>query len=335
MPCFCTLFNSAYLDKGIVTIESLKKVSPESYVYVFAFDDKCYEVLNDIGYDNVRPVSLKEFETDQLLELKKERSSRSYCWTCTPFIIKHVLEKCGEEQCTYIDADMYFYSDPQILLDEIDTDQCDVGIVEHRFGKGKVQEQQLEIAGRYCVEFNTFKNNKNGLEVLNWWADRCAECCTDDVSQSKDGKFGDQMYLNDWSQRFVGVHVMQNHGGGMAPWNVYRYRMEKIDEKGNIWFRDIQDKGSYQLCFYHFHGMTHYKDGTVNISVYGRYGHPQKKLVDFLYEGYIQKIKEVREMLYRVYHIDLNEKNQKRAKNSIKNVLHVRTYIKERKDIYM
>lgn len=98
--------------------------------------------------------------------------------------------------------------------------------------------------------------------MLNWWADKCAECCTDDTIQSKDGLFGDQMYLNDWTTRFDRIHVMQNHGDGVAPWNVYRYRAKQNGK--NILIRDIQDKGEYTLCFYHFHGLSFYEDGTVD-----------------------------------------------------------------------
>lgn len=334
MACFCTLFNSAYLDKGMVLIESLKTVSPKSYLYVFAFDDKCFEILSQLNYDNVILVSLAEFENELLLKLKKERSSRAYCWTCTPFTIKHVLEKYNEKECTYIDADMCFYSDPQVLLDEIEDDNCDVGIVEHRFGRGKVQEQQLEIAGKYCVEFNTFKNNENGLKVLNYWADKCAECCTDDTSQSKDGKFGDQMYLNDWLQRFDRVHVMKNHGGGMAPWNIYRYRLTKNSKKDGIEFRDIQDKGIYNLVFYHFHGMTSYGNGSFDISVFGRYGRPQKKLVKNIYIPYIRAIYQSRNILKKTYSFNVLENIEYKFSPPISLILHIRSYINKRKNIY-
>ena len=206
-------------------IESLGKASPASIIYVLAFDDKCYEVLTDIAYKNVKLISMKEFESERMLAIKNSRSHRSYCWSCTPFLIKYIIENRGEDICTYIDADMLFYSNPDVLIDDIDKAKADVGIVEHRFGEGTIQEEQIRIAGRYCVEFNTFRNNENSLKILNWWADKCEECCTDDTSKSSDGLFGDQMYLTDWLDRFDNIYVMKNHGGGMAPWNVYRYRL--------------------------------------------------------------------------------------------------------------
>lgn len=290
-------------------IESLEKVSPDSVVYVLAFDDKCYEVLSNISYKNVKLISMKDFESNRMLAIKRSRSHKSYCWSCTPFLIKYVLEDRGENICTYIDADMLFYSNPDILIEDIDKAGADVGIVEHRFGEGTIQEEQIRIAGRYCVEFNTFKNNENALKILNWWADKCEECCTDDTSKSSDGLFGDQMYLTDWLERFDNIYVMQNHGGGMAPWNVYRYRL--IDNRNELTFEDTQeDKGTYMLVFYHFHDVTLYADDKANINVYGRYGkseNPDSNLINTVYVDYLKRLSQKRTILADKYNINWPE----------------------------
>lgn len=307
MSAYCTLFDSGYLDRGCLLIESLQKVSPEATLYVLAFDEKCFDALKDIAYSNVSLISMKEFESSRLLSMKENRSHRSYCWSCTPFLIKYVLEELKEEICTYIDADMMFYSNPEILVKDVIDAKADVGIVEHRFGKGKIQEKQYQIAGKYCVEFNTFQNNDNGLRILNWWANQCEECCTDDISKSKDGFFGDQMYLNDWTTRFSNVYVMQNQGGGMAPWNIYRYRHQNIDQDNNIIdFTDTQSHGNYRLVFYHFHDVKLYSDKKANINVYGRYGkseHPDDVLIRSIYSSYIGSLFAKRIFLYEKYNI--------------------------------
>lgn len=329
MACFCTLFNSAYLDKGMVMIESLKKHSPDSYIYVFAFDDKCYEVLNEINYDNVKLVSLKEFETEELLKIKKERTARAYCWTCTPYIIKHVLENRNEEIVTYIDADIMFFKNPEKLVNDVLNSGSDVGIMEHNFGKGKVQEYQLEIAGRYCVEFNTFVKNENGMKVLEYWRSKCKECCTDDVSQSSDGKFGDQMYLNDWTSRFENVYVHTDQGAGVAPWNLYRYRTND-----NETILDIQSGNSYELSFYHYHGITMYDNGLVHIGVFGRYGYPDRDFVKYLYGVYLAKILKKRKQLKEDFNLDLDVKRELYKKAGIRDVIHIKTFIKRCLDTF-
>ena len=62
MMIFCTLFNSGYLDKGIVMFQSLQKVTNDFKLYVVSFDDKCFEVLQRYRSDQLIPISLEEFE---------------------------------------------------------------------------------------------------------------------------------------------------------------------------------------------------------------------------------------------------------------------------------
>ena len=50
---FCTLFDVNYLDKGIVLYKSLERVCQTFKLYVFCFDDKTYEVLNQLSFKNM------------------------------------------------------------------------------------------------------------------------------------------------------------------------------------------------------------------------------------------------------------------------------------------
>ena len=66
---FCTLFDSYYLDKGLVMFESLKNITDDFKLYVIAFDDKCYDILKDYNDEKLIPISLKEFEKDRTTAL--------------------------------------------------------------------------------------------------------------------------------------------------------------------------------------------------------------------------------------------------------------------------
>jgi len=107
-------------------------------------------------------------------------------------------------------------------------------ITEHRYTR---EYNQSETSGIYCVQFMTFKNDKNGMKALNWWRDSCNEWC---YARFEEGKFGDQKYLDDWLDRFEGIHSLKNLGGGVAPWNVQQYDLCKKE---------------FKLIFYHFHGF--------------------------------------------------------------------------------
>ena len=248
MSDYCTLFDSNYLSRGLLMYESLMHHQPAAHLYIFPFDDQCYSVLKSLNLRNVTLVPLSEFENETLLQLKKVRTRTEYCWTCTPSIVDYVLTVYGAACCTYVDADLYFYGDPTILLNEVPVDYS-VLITAHRYTK---EYDQSSTSGIYCVQFITFRNNPNGLSVLAWWKNACIEWC---FNIMENGKFGDQKYLDDWPERFKGiVWELKHTGGGVAPWNVQQYRFEKT--KGKIIGLELLNNEKFDLIFYHFHATS-------------------------------------------------------------------------------
>jgi hypothetical protein len=250
---FCTLFDSNYLSRGLALFESLKKTATNFHLYVVAFDVECYDYLRKQNNKELTPISLADFEDEKLKQVKSGRTTAEYCWTCTPSIILYCIEKFQLPSCTYVDADMIFYENPQILFNELDGKS--ILISEHRYTK---DYDVSATHGIYCVQFMYFKNDQPGLNALTWWRDRCIEWC---FAYLEDGKFGDQKYLDDWQERFPGVHVMQNPGGGLAPWNAQQYFIE--DKNGKIFITDKQKGTRSPLIFYHFHGLKFYTDEKV------------------------------------------------------------------------
>ena len=213
---FCTLFDSNYLSRGIACYRSLEKHYGDFHLYIFAFDEKSYSILKKLEFKKATIISLKEFEDEELLTVKPTRSIAEYCWTSTSSTILYVLKNFNVDNCTYIDSDIFFYSSPKEIFDEMGDKS--ILLTEHRYSPRYNKELK---AGKYCVQFVTFKNDERGLKALNWWRDRCIEWC---YNRFEDGKFGDQLYLDDWTERFEGVHVMQNLGGGLAAWNIQQYK---------------------------------------------------------------------------------------------------------------
>lgn len=272
-------------------LQSLAEKDPSAKVFVFPFDKDCESSLRKLNLSFVQIVSLAEFETEDLLAVKKERSKGEYCWTCTPWIIRHCIEKFSLDHCTYIDADLYFYSNPQVLLDE--AVNSSVLITEHRYTP---EYDQSATSGIYCVQFVFFRNDSDGLKVLHWWADRCLEWC---YSRFEDGKFGDQKYLDHWTTEFNRVHVLKHLGGGVAPWNVQQYELVAYAEQ-NIILEDKRSKQKFSLVFYHFHDVK-IRDGKLNyisdfyeiskafyLSIYSQYTNELEKEIKGLKEKKIQ-----------------------------------------------
>ncbi|MBI1770263.1 MAG: glycosyl transferase [Bacteroidetes bacterium] len=280
MQNFCTLFDSFFLNRALVMYESLKKHCPNFHLYIFPFDEVALQILQKLNLENVTLIPLLEFENKDLLRIKSSRSKGEYCWTCTPYIIDCAIENFNLSQCTYIDADLCFYSDPQELLDEMG--DTSVLITEHRYSK---QYDVSKTHGIYCVQFLSIKNNVDGLRALHWWRDKCLEWC---YNRLEAGKFGDQKYLDDWTSRFKGVHVLQHIGGGVAPWNVQQYELTK-DQSDIWWATEKTTSKKEKLVFYHFHYVRFLKKNKVDISDY-QISH---SAVFSLYADYLVRIKQV------------------------------------------
>jgi len=276
---YCTLFDSNYLTRGLAMYESLNKYSDNFHLYIFAFDDRSCELLKRLGLKYATIVSLLEFEDEELLKIKKERTAGEYCWTCTPSVIKYSIERYNLDNCTYLDADLYFFSNPSVLIDEMKDKS--VLITEHRYTPAY---DQSTSSGKYCVQFMTFKNNPDGMKVLDWWQQACNEWCYD---RFEDGKFGDQKYLDDWMSRFDCVHELQNLGGGVAPWNIQQYNFKT--ENGKVVGTEKANNNRFELVFYHFHALKLLNYNKVELGVYTL----DKQDVNILYKEYISELSNV------------------------------------------
>lgn len=310
---FCTMFDSNYIDRGIALCNSLNNVTDNFTLYIFAFDQLSYEILKEMKLKNVIVIAESFILNDELLAIKKQRKWTEYCWTCTPVIIEYVLEKYELEECTYIDADMYFYQSPQILFDEIENAQCDISIIGHRFPKNIAEKTSIKQHGNYCVEFNTFYNNSNGNYILEWWKKKCFESCS---MKLNDKSFGDQMYLNEWPKIFNGVYELKNPGAGVAPWNLSDYRLLK--KTGNDIDLMYRKKEKCKLVFYHFQSLKIFKDNYVNIGVYNGLGRKDERLVDLLYNDYVSTLLQIRKFLQQKYSLTITLAEDRKKNNKWK-----------------
>jgi hypothetical protein len=284
---FCTLFDSNYLSRGLVLYDSLIKHCPNFHLYIFAFDQKCYSILKKLNLPHITPISLEEYEDQELLKVKKERTIAEYCWTNTPSTAWYVLNHFEVDHCTYLDADMVFYANPQPLITEMGNKS--VLITEHRYTNPEGLE---ELAGRYNVQFITFKNDTLGREVCLWWRKACLDWCYD---RYEDGKFGDQKYLDDWPSRFKGIHVLEHEGGGLATWNIQQYQISK-DANGTIKVVSTKTGKSFQAIFFHFHALKFFQG---NIVYFTPDYLPKKALSEF-YFPYVQLLLQKRKSLLSI-----------------------------------
>ncbi len=310
MQNYCTLFDSFYLSRGLAMYYSLKKHLKEFHLYIFAFDDLCFSILQNEQLEHTTIISLDEFENEELLAVKPHRSKAEYCWTSTPATVQYVLNNFKVPSCTYIDSDLYFFNNPEILENEMDINES-VLVTEHRYSK-LAQIYEEKRAGKFCVQYITFRNDTPGKQILNDWGKQCIDWC---YNRYEDGKFGDQKYLDVWPDKYQGIHILNNHGGGLAPWNVQQYTFKK----SAFSFVRKKNKEEYQLVFYHFHFVRFMENGKIDI---GWHKIPTI-LKEQIYLPYINEIIQYETYLsekYPDYTTSYMKTNSKGIKNFIKNI---------------
>ena len=235
---FCTLFDKNYLIKGLSMIESLNKNCKECKIFVLCLDKETKYILEKISIEQLHCISLEEVENDELIYAKSTRNIAEYCWTLASYFTWYVMENNKNVKLlTYLDADLFFYSSVEPIFEEIG--DSSISIIEHRFSK---PFKSLEINGRFCVEWNTFRRDEEGLNCLNTWRKQCLEWC---YYKLEENRMGDQKYLDEWPNKYKSCHIIQNEGAGIAPWNYSSYDIQKINKKIFI--------NNTNLIFYHFH----------------------------------------------------------------------------------
>jgi hypothetical protein len=310
MVSFCTLFDSAYISRGLVMYDSLVEAGTDFHIYIFSFDDLTYKLLQTLQLSRATIIPHGEFENAELLNIKNSRTSAEYCWTSSSSIIEYVFEEYNVTSCTYIDADLFFYQSPEILIKEL-TENKSVLITEHRYSflAGILEGRR---AGRFCVQFITFLNNRESRKILKKWISQCIDWC---YARYEDGKFGDQKYLDKWPEEYSSVYILEHRGGGVAPWNVLRYDL--FYDGDVITLSESGEKTKFKLVFFHFHHIKIFKNGSVDLG----WNRLQNKVINLIYKPYLIRLlkkEKILEMLMPDYQVNYSSFNLNGVKNKIK-----------------
>lgn len=277
---FCTLYYANYSAKGVALYRSLEKVCKEFSMYVIAMDDACLHLLQEMSFAHATVISIDELENfyPALKQIKGNRNKGEYSWTCKGPALLYCHEKFGLKACTYLDADLYFFSDPSPLYEECP--EADVMLMDH----GYTPWYNLsETNGQYCAGYKYFKYTENGLKVLNEWTEQCIEWC---YGRHEPGRFGDQKYLDEFHRKYENVYDLQ-HIGLCAPWNIQQYKVTKGND-GSIY---VSKNGSVaKLIIYHFHFLGNQDFGKYNEFLLGPYT-LTNSVLKHIYRPYLEEMK--------------------------------------------
>jgi hypothetical protein len=280
MRHYCTYFDSNFLSRGLALYESLCTHEKEFTLYVLCLDDKTHVFFQHHQFDSIIPIALKEFETGdtKLIDCKTNRSGVEYIFTCTPSLLIYILNYYNNiELLTYVDADLFFFSSPEPVFNEIGNSS--IAIIAHRFSD---RNKHMEIYGIYNVGFLSFRNDLDGRKCLKWWRDKCIEWCYDYVDS---GRFADQKYLDEWPTLFNNVCIVIHKGANLAPWNIDNYNITVVDTNPHV--------DGDPVIFYHFHGLSSLGKLFFKTSVEAYCNNKINRIILDMYGRYIGYLKKV------------------------------------------
>lgn len=274
MISFTTYFDENYLTKFKCLYDSLNKNCSDFHIYVVLLND--FEIIdqNLKSSSKITLINLNsiEFEYPELYLAKKNRKKIEYYFSLTPFIIQYVLNKFNLNELTYIDSDLYFFRNPNIVYDTYRKRNFNILLTSH--GNSNVQKKY----GKFNVGWIVFKNTDEVKKCLKEWSMDCIFWCFDIPYKDK---FADQKYLDSWEKNYSKVIVVNDFLVNIGPWNFYRLKKENIDKL---------------ICF-HFHNLNTFKKFFIsNISNFMQLDKNKRELIKLIYKPYIYKSNEIKSL---------------------------------------
>lgn len=296
MHTFVTLFNAHYLSRGLAMIVSLRRWLPESRIVVLCIDQETKDRLAALSLGHLILIDIEEALDKKVLALRKERTLAEFCWTLTPIALEMGLKYSPNGVVTYLDADLFFFKNPFVLLERITKSNKSITITPHDFS---THLMDLIIFGKFCVQWITISDNKYGRECLATYKKQCLEWCHAFIDADR---FGDQKYLDEWPEMYKdNLLILEPALGFGAPWNMSKNTISHDGEGGYV------INNNNKLIFFHFHQFKIFR----NLhffwcsSSYGRLSSAGRSM----YKEYERAVLEARRLLGSQYVADLQAEN--------------------------
>lgn len=262
MHYYYSIYRKDYLYKGIILYESMKKHDRAFKFFLVCMEEESLELLKKMKLIDLVPISIKDLEEydKRIPELKAQRGEKTYIWTAKASVPLYLFDHYKEmDHVIWVDGDTEFMSDPEPIYEQ--WGDYSVLLTEEKF-YGEY-EYLGHMVGFYNTGFMGFKNDEIGIKVLNYFKDRLQEWKN---SEEEQGNWNDQLYVDDWTERFPNVGVVQHNGINLTPFIASRVNNE---EKGFVNYRDgkpyIKDT---PIVLYHFMALKYYDGNEFDLCYY-------------------------------------------------------------------
>jgi len=267
---FCTLFDKNYLCQGVALYRSLVRHARDFRLYALCMDSAAFAMIEKLKFDALIPVHVDDLITAEVAAVRQRTTHGQFCWVCQPLICRHLLDRFGFDMVTYLEADSLFFSDPEVLFDEIGSRS--VSLSPHNYSS---EFDNAHVSGKFCTQFNAFRNDPAGRTVLAHWTALCFQ-----YDKSAPRAYPGQTGLDDWPERFEGVAVIRHPGAGVAPWNIRGYRLDCTGRTPTV--------NGVPVVFYHYHQYGRFKNGAHELGSYPL----TRQVVDCFYRPYVAAVRE-------------------------------------------
>jgi hypothetical protein len=237
MKHLATVSDKNFLIKGLTLYESLIAQSNDFILHYLLIDQEVYEKCKKLENENLKFYSASELiKKDTTLSLLKEKSYKYFCWSLASYFSNILLTE-EKDSITYIDSDIFFNENINIIYQEIGTKE--IALFRHRMFRLGYNHTE----GLFNVGVVHFKNTEFGKKALLWWADAVLHQKHPGLDTCGDQKYLDYFFIYFKEKMFIDGNI--GHG---APWHWQLYDLKNVKTRNEIvWENNVQ-----KLIFNHF-----------------------------------------------------------------------------------
>ena len=283
---YCSTFSKGYAYRGLLLYNSLLRWDQDFHFFMICLDDEVKKLYDQMNLKKATLLSMADIEKDdrQLLAVKETRNEQEYAWTSKASVMLYILKHFREtDHILWLDGDTFFFSSPEPIFAEWGSDS--ILLTEERWGKA--DQYKIDRYGRFNTGLMGFKKDEHALQCLNWFRNRLLEWC---YNKYENNLWSDQVYVNDWLERFNHVGVIKNMGVNVTPPIIMD---NEVTKNGNHVYVDGD-----RLIFYHFTKFTYYDGNEFELCRYVQ--HFSDDVVKWIYLPYIRASKDIMEQIHNV-----------------------------------
>jgi hypothetical protein len=222
-----TMSDLRFLPQLLTLHRSLVRRGGQFHLSVLATDAASAAFLRARRPAGIEVLELAALErTDpELAATRRDRTWTEYCWTTTPSLCRDQLERAPSGATViWVDADVEFLRDPGCLSRALGDGS--ILLTPHRYNRAypsaALASELTALYGRFNGGTIVFRRDEQGIAAADLWRRRTLQWCFD---RCEPGRYGNQLHLEDFPERFSGTRVLDVPGGVLGPWNGGRFRI--------------------------------------------------------------------------------------------------------------